>query len=287
MKQLLITLGTDVQTLLYAGLMIAVTLVVLLILVRLINSLFKKLNLRFEENGISTSLLTVIKYALLVIIYVAAFFGVVSQIPLLNKFLSTLLTGSGIVALVVSVAAQEPISNLVSGIIISITKPFAVGDLIRYVDKDISGIVEAITLRHTLIRTFENKRLVIPNSIINSCVIENTNYGDNRRICLLLDFSVTHESDAERAMSIIAEVIRRRPAYLDVRSDADKAAGAPDVRVFVMNLTESAVVIRAWCWVEDVALSVAARSEVLLAIQHRFRKEGIHIASPRMEIVTH
>ena len=286
MNKLLEAFGIDDQTVLSNVITIAVTIVALLIVIKLINKLFKSISSHLEKAGSPTAFLNITRYIIIVVIYLAAFAGIASQTPALGGFLSALLAGSGLAALVVSVAAQDPISNLVSGIIIYITKPFSVGDLIRYVDNDISGHVEAITLRHTVVRTFENKRLVIPNGMINNCAIENSNYGDNTRICLLLDFSITYESNARLAMKIIADTAKKHPDYLDVRTAADIKNGAPDLKVLVTQFADSSVVIRAWCWARDSATAAVMRSDILLEVQSRFAGEGIEFAYPHMQIIS-
>ena len=66
---------------------------------------------------------------------------------------------------------REATANLVSGVFISLFKPFGIGDRIKLSDKQIDGVVEDISLRHTIIRTFENTRIVVPNSVLNLSLI--------------------------------------------------------------------------------------------------------------------
>ena len=89
----------------------------------------------------------------------------------------TLFAGAGILAVVIGFAAQKAFSNIISGIFIVTFKPFRVGDLIKR-GKPACGTVEDITLRHTVIVTFENRRLIIPNSMISDEVIVNSSIKD-------------------------------------------------------------------------------------------------------------
>ncbi len=82
------------------------------------------------------------------------------QIPGMSRITQALLAGSGIVALVLSLAAQESFSNLISGMLISMCRPFNVGDRIHLINSDITGWVEDITLRHTVIRTLTDGGLL-------------------------------------------------------------------------------------------------------------------------------
>ena len=85
---------------------------------------------------------------------------------------------------------QEALGSIVSGMMILAFKPFVIGDVVRCVDNDISGVVEEITLHHTAIRTYENKRVIVPNSVMNNSIIENADYGDSR-VCAFLEIGVT------------------------------------------------------------------------------------------------
>ena len=115
MESILKFFSDDSNTLLAFLKTLLITLVVLLIVVSIINTFFKRAIKRAVEQGRDYGYLKIIKYILLVIIYLAAFTEIVNVIPALNSFLKTLLAGSGVAAIILSVAAQEPIGNLVSG----------------------------------------------------------------------------------------------------------------------------------------------------------------------------
>ena len=111
------------------------------------------------------------------------------------------------IAVVAGLAAQEALGSVVSGMMILAFKPFKMGDVVRYVDNDITGTVEEITLHHTAVRTFENKRVIIPNSKMNSAIIENADYADSK-VCVFLTVGITYESS--RPSSIFAPSSRKR-----------------------------------------------------------------------------
>lgn len=261
-----------------------ITLVFLLVAVAIVKAVFRKLEKSSAKKGHDPGSLKIIRYIVLVLIYIAAISEVLQAIPTFSNLLSTLLAGSGVMAIVLTVAAQEPIGNLVSGLLIAFTKPFKLGDTIRYVDQDITGVVEEITLRHTVIRTFENKRLIVPNNSFNSCTIENSSYSEDK-ICLLLEFGITYESDAVTAMQIISDVVLMHPNYLDQRTQEEITNGVPPVKLAVMRLEPSSVVIRAWVWAANTDVSVSMRSDIFLGVQMRFKQSGIDFAYPHTVIV--
>lgn len=219
------------------------------------------------------------------LVYFLGVMALADLFPSLQKVATSLLAGSGIVAVILGIAAKESAGNLVSGVLISLFKPFRVGDIVRYLDKDITGTIEEITMRHTIIRTFENKRLVVPNNIINSQVVENASYGDST-VCFFLDATVSYESDLDQAMELLAETVRSHPDFLDVRTEGQIEAGEPEVLVRALAFKESGIHIRAYVWARDGGAAARQNSELLCRLKRAFEKEGIEIPYPhRMVLV--
>ena len=108
---------------------------------------------------------TLLKNASSALIYIAGIGLAIYFIPSLRAMAVSLFAGAGVMALIIGFASQKAFSNIISGIFIAIFHPFRVGDIIKFSDK--IGVVEDINLRHTVIRNFENKRYIIPNSIIS------------------------------------------------------------------------------------------------------------------------
>ena len=117
-----------------------------------------------------------LKSILIAVVWIIAITSIASQFDALSGIANTILAGSGIIAAVLGLAAQESFANIFSGLLISIFKPFDIGDRIKIVGDDTAGFVEDITLRHTVIRTYMNVTIIIPNSVIGSSKIENTSY---------------------------------------------------------------------------------------------------------------
>ena len=153
-----------------------------------------------------------------VVIYVAGLILAVSKVPQLSRLTTTLLAGSGIVALAISLSAQESIGNIVSGLFISLYRPFKVGDRIKLISSGVVGYVESITLRHTVIKTLTNTRITVPNSILNKEIVENSNLVETIA-SYYVDVSISYESDIDRARRIMADIVGSHPLYVDVRKD--------------------------------------------------------------------
>ena len=139
-------------------------------------------------------------------------------------------------------ASQAAFSNIVSGIFIVIFKPFRVSDIVR-ISNLYSGTIEDITLRHTVIRDFENKRLIIPNSVISTETIHNFNIVDEK-ICNFIIIGISYDSDVDLAMEIMREEATAHPNFIDNRTDEDKEKGTPAVVMRLVEFAESSVNIR-------------------------------------------
>ncbi len=262
---------------------IIVTAVVMMIAVKAVSKAFRRTMDAMEEAGNSNvTLLSFVRYIVIFAIYFAGGVLIVSCIPGATDSLNALLASGGIVAVVIGLASQDALSNIAGGVMILAFKPFGIGDYVRYIDANVSGTVEDISLRHTAIRTPENKRLIIPNGKINEAVIENANYSD-ARVCEFLDISITYESDLKRAIDILREEVMKQPLHLDVR-DPETEMEEPEVKVEVTELADSAVVIRAWLWAENVSSSFKLKFALNFAVKQRFDAEGIEFAYPHLTI---
>lgn len=210
--------------------------------------------------------------------------SVLSQIPGLDKMMTSLLASSGILALVGGFAAQDALGNMVSGMMIQAFKPFKKGDIVRYVDKNITGVVEEITLRHTVIRTFENKRVLVPNGTINKEVLENANFAEDR-VCNFFEVSITYESDLEHAMEVLRNTALNCSGYIDCRTEEEKQSGAPELVVRVVSFNESAIVLRAMVWSKDSAAGAQLKSDLYRAVKKAFDAESIEFGYPHVVVM--
>lgn len=246
----------------------------ILLVTYMIASITKKLWNRNPNN--QQSLFRKFVYSIMqVLIYLVGLILAIGQIPYLSRIAQTLLAGSGIAALALSLSAQESLNNIISGLFITLFKPFEVGDRITLVNSRITGLIEDITLRHTIIKTFVNTRVVVPNSTINKEIIENSQLID-ANASSFLDVTVAYESDIEKAMKIMADIIGCHPLYLDVRPEEEKQT-KPKVKVFVRNLGESGVALRANIWTRTVDENFEASSDVRLSLKKAFDAAGIEI----------
>lgn len=277
--------GAQLGGLVWRMMIVAVIIMIAIVAARVVNRSFVRAVDRMrEKKNPNASVMAFLRYAALAGVYFIAFSGVVAAVPALNTILTTLLTAGGVLAIVAGVAAQEAIGSIASGMMILTFKPFIIGDVLRVPELDITGTVEDITLRHTVLRTFENKRLIIPNNTMNDTIVENFDYGE-KRVCLMLDVKITYESDVEKALAVLAEEAGAHPDYLDPRTPEEKAADVPRVKVRVQELSESAVVLRALLWGADNGTAFGMKCDLMRTLKARFDQEGIQFAYTRLQVV--
>ena len=217
------------------------------------------------------------------IIYLVGFSWALFTLPAFKTIAGSLLTGAGILAVAAGVASQHALSNIMSGVFIIIFKPFRVNDRLKLKDT-LNGIVEDITLRHTVIRDFENKRIIIPNTVISNEIIVNADFS-NEQIVKWIDFSISFDSDLKKAKAIMAEEIQNHPLQVDVRTPADIQDGKPEVDVRVIGISDFAVNLRGWAWAKDMPDGFVMSCDLLESIKLRFDREGIEIPYPHHTII--
>ncbi len=212
------------------------------------------------------------------IIYLIAVVVIFRSIPTLRAYGTTLLTGAGIFAAIVGFASQSAFSNIISGIFLVIFRPFSVGDRVR-IGQLYSGDVEDITLRHTVIKDFENKRIVIPNTVISNEVIINSTIIDEK-VCMFIELGISLESDIGKAQAIIQGEATKHPYCIDNRTEAEQEKGEHAVMVRVMGFTEVATQLRGYAWARNPNEGFDLKCDLHKSIKERFDKEGISMAVP-------
>ncbi len=147
-------------------------------------------------------------------IYLIGLMLIIYQIPQLRSLVTAIVAGAGIAGLAIGYAARDSLANFTSSIFIAVFKPFRVGDLVDF--RGEYGQIEDLTLRHTVIRTTDNKRVIIPNSIMGNEPIINWSIRDSE-ITWIVDFDLGKASDIDKAREIIIKNVRSHPLVLKDR----------------------------------------------------------------------
>lgn len=219
---------------------------------------------------------TIVRYAVRVknlIIWIVAAVVFASFVPGLRALMGTLVAGAGITAIVIGFAAKTTLGNLVSGLAIAIYRPIRIGDKVS-IEGEYST-VEDITLRHTIIRTWQYKRLVIPNAKLDEMTIVNYSIVDSK-IRATVDMGVSYDTDLDLARRVILEEANQCP-------HRDPEAEEPVVRV--TGHLDFSIALRAYLWVKDIDDAWMVRFWMYEHVKKRFDKEGIEIPFPYRTLV--
>ncbi|MEG3039019.1 MAG: mechanosensitive ion channel family protein [Erysipelotrichaceae bacterium] len=249
----------------------------ILIIAIIVSKLLKKVILHGGKK--ETSLMIRIKN---IIVYGFAFYAILMQIKPLQRLGVTLLASGGALTVVFGLAAQEALSNFVSGIIIMMFKPFKIGDLIKINNSEYTGIVYDISVRHTVIETFEKTKIIIPNAEMNKAVLENVSQTGCKGN--YLDVYINYQTDIDLAMDIINEEVKNHQYFKDVRSSQDIENHEPLVTTRLIEFKESTLHLRTTVFSDDNATGFAMLSDLRIAIKKHFDQAGIVAPYPQVVI---
>lgn len=253
------------------------------LLVRLEKLFFDKLLDDSDVDPNEKTRLSFIKNMVSFLIWIIAFAWIIYTVPKLRQMAVTIFAGAGLMVVVLGIASQQAFSNIVSGVFVVVFKPFRVGDLIKIGTYDY-GRVEEITLRHTVLRDFKNKRIIVPNNIVANETIINDTIVD-AKACRHLVIGIGYDSDIAHAMKIIDEEVNKHPNCIDVRTAEEIELGVLKVPINVVSLSNSSVDIRANIWAVNSPAAFQMECDLLKSIKERFNKEGIEIPFPHRTIV--
>lgn len=206
-------------------------------------------------------------------ILVGLFIALSIVIPSLKA--SDLVQLLGISGVAIGFAFRDILQNFLAGILILLTEPFQIDDQIVF--KDFEGTVENIQTRATMIKTYDGRRIVIPNSeLFTNSVTVNTAY-ENRR--LQYDIGIGYSDDINEARRFILEAIHETDEVLETP--------APDA--IVVELAGSTVNIRARWWVQPPRRAdvLDLQDRVLTNIKNKLTANGIDLPFPTQQILFH
>lgn len=220
---------------------------------------------------------TTITFGRRVLIGVVILIGVAgtafASFPEASGAVASLFVAAGFTSIVIGLAAQSSLSNLIAGGVISTSQPFRIGDGISYNNEYCT--VEDIRLIFSILRTWDNRRLMVPNSLFLSSVIINYTAEDQSKISTIF-IQITLESDVEKAMDIMKDVISKHPSFYP-------AEGLP--AALIMGFTESGMQLRALGRARNQSDNWNLEKESLLEIKKEFDRNNIKIAVPRRDVM--
>ncbi len=214
------------------------------------------------EKTLETFVCNLVRVALLVVVIIAA----ISQLGIQTTSFIAIFGAAG---LAVGLALQGSLSNFAAGVLIVLFRPYKVGDWIE--GAGISGSVEQVQILTTVLKTGDNKQVIVPNSQIMGSIITNYSANDTRRVDMVI--GVSYSDDIDKVRSTIRELV-----------DADdRILEEPACTIAVSALADSSVnfVVRPWVKTSDYWPVMFDLTE---AIKKRFDKEGISFPFPQQDV---
>ncbi len=259
------------------------------LLVLFFNSYFKKKIKKLskikslEVRKVKQTRLRFLNVFLITLIYIFAIIRLLFFIPGFEAFSISLLAGAGIAAIVIGFAAQKTLANIVSGISIAIYSPFRIGDRLKILEE--VGDVEDLTLRHTVIKTWDNRRIIIPNALIAEKEIVNYSIHDEK-LLWSVNIGVSYDTDTDEAKKIIIAEAKKHPDV--IVPEIKKEDGSLDDTEPIVRITEFgdfAVNLRLYFWVSKPGKAWVTGFDILENVKKEFDKRGIEIPFPYRTIV--
>ena len=233
------------------------------VLIQIVNLIFRRLerknnaaHLRFSRSVIKVFIIVMTIYAL------------AQQFDMTKDMSTALLQSGSLVIAVATFAAQQALSNVISGFILAFSKPYNVNDKIRVSQGNsviAEGIVTDITLRHTIINQYNEESCIVPNSVMDSAVITNTNYTEN--IGNFMEITVGYDSDIPKAMELMKRICAGNMLTLNPMEN----------KVFVKGYSADGVILKTTVWTKNLNDSFQACSEIRLALVQEYLNHGIEI----------
>ena len=196
-------------------------------------------------------------------------FVIIASISALGIQTASFIAVLGAAGLAVGLALQGSLSNFAAGVLIVLFRPYKVGDWVEAAG--ISGSVEEVQILTTVLKTGDNKRVIVPNSQIMDAVITNYSANDTRRVDMVV--GVSYSDDLDKVRATIEELIAADGRILD----------EPAPTIAVSQLADSSVnfVVRPWVATSDYW---GVMFDLTEAIKKRFDDEGISIPFPQQDV---
>ncbi len=199
-------------------------------------------------------------------VWLFAFISYAHLVPALSRLGTAWLASVGVASVVLGLAAQNTLGNLIAGISLLLYRPFKVGDRLQVTAPTglEAGVVESLNLGYTVLKTDDNRRVVVPNSAIASQTTINLTSEDPRVLCSV-PISISCDSDIDTTRAILLELARQHPK-------AQEVTGCP-----VTQFGPGGVVLTLGAWCANSATASDLKADLLEQAAKRLPTEGVKL----------
>jgi len=214
------------------------------------------------DQTLETFVCNLVRIILMVVVIIAA----IGQIGIQTTSFIAIFGAAG---LAVGLALQGSLSNFAAGVLIVLFRPYKVGDFVEAAG--IAGVVEQVQILTTILKTGDNKQIIVPNGQIMDSIITNYSANDKRRVDMVV--GVSYDDDLDKVRSTIEELV----------AADERILAEPACTIAVSALADSSVnfVVRPWVNTADYW---GVMFDLTEAIKKRFDKEGISFPFPQQDV---
>ena len=236
-----------------------------LVVSMLVRGVRKVMQRQEVDKTLETFVCNFLRIALMIIVFIAA----ISQLGIQTTSFIAIFGAAG---LAVGLALQGSLSNFAAGVLIVLFRPYRVGDFVEAAG--VAGTIEQVQILTTILKTPDNKQIIVPNSQIMDSIITNYSAKDTRRVDMVV--GVSYEDDLDKVHKVLRELVAAEERILD----------DPACTIAVSELADSSVnfVVRPWVRAEDYW---GVHFDMTEAIKKRFDQEGITFPFPQQDVYLH
>ena len=260
MMSSLIEIGSSI------GISLLMALAILIVGRQLVKLILRLITVALEKSKVEDTVRIFVTNLLNTLLMILVFIAAINQLGIETTSIIAVLGAAG---LAIGLALQGSLSNFAAGILIVIYRPYKVGDYIEAGNH--AGTVKDIQIFSTVLKTPDNKIVVVPNGSIMNGSIVNYSDQDTRRVDLII--SCSYEDDIDKVRSVLEEILKKEKRILK----------DPKPQIAVAELADSSVnfIFRPWVKRTDY---LPVYYSLLEEVKKRFDKEGISIPYPQSDV---
>jgi glycine betaine/choline ABC-type transport system substrate-binding protein/small-conductance mechanosensitive channel len=227
-----------------------------------------------RERRIHTPFLMV-RRLIVPLIYFIGVVLILMQFSTFRQMGIAFLASAGVVGVVVGMAARSTLANAIAGVTLCLSQPIRVGDTVMLGDE--YGTIEEVGLIYTTFRTWDDRRVMIPNEIMSDKEIVNYSIR-NEKVWVKISVPLDYSADVQRAREILSQTIRTSPFWND--KDQPEVWFVEGQKGPMLSFTDTCdTVVKVWAaaWAASPASAWALRSDVLTRAIARMRAEGLSL----------
>ena len=223
-----------------------------------------------EKASALETQITIIRRLFIAGIYFFALIIILLQFDAARSIGAGLLASAGVAGIIIGMAAQSTFSNIVAGVVIAFSQPVKLNDAVIF-EGDF-GWIEEISLMHTIIKTWDNRRIVVPNGILANKVIQNWSMKDASLLGVVMLY-VDYYCDVDKVRNWVSEIVKKSQYW----------SGDSEPGIQVVDFTEKTMVLRILAKANDAPSTWNLRCEIREKLIQRFKEAKLPLPRIRIE----